>query len=29
MNIKIENIDGVWCEIDTQQDLEIAKKIFK
>jgi choline kinase len=29
MNIKIENIDGVWCEIDTQQDLEIAKRIFK
>ena len=29
MNIKIENIDGVWCEIDTPQDLEIAKRIFK
>jgi len=29
MNIKIENINGVWCEIDTQQDLEIAKRIFK
>ena len=29
MNIKIEKINGVWCEIDTQQDLEIAKKIFK
>jgi len=29
MNIKIENIDGIWCEIDTPQDLEIAKRIFK
>ena len=29
MNIKIKNIDGVWCEIDTPQDLEIAKRIFK
>ena len=29
MNIKTEKINGVWCEIDTQQDLEIAKKIFK
>ena len=29
MNIKIERINGVWCEIDTPQDLEIAKKIFK
>jgi choline kinase len=22
-------ISGKWCEIDTPQDLEIAKKIFK
>ena len=29
MSIKNENINGIWCEIDTQQDLEIAKKIFK
>ena len=29
INIQIENIDGVWCEIDTPQDLEIAKRIFK
>ena len=29
MSIKNENINGVWCEIDTQQDLEIAKKMFK
>ena len=29
MNIKIKRINGVWCEIDTQQDLEIAKRIFK
>jgi phosphoenolpyruvate phosphomutase len=29
MNIKIKKINGIWCEIDTQQDLEIAKKIFK
>ena len=29
MNIQIENIDGVWCEIDTPQDLELAKRIFK
>ena len=28
-SIKNENINGIWCEIDTQQDLEIAKKIFK
>ena len=29
INIKTKNIDGVWCEIDTPQDLEIAKRIFK
>jgi choline kinase len=29
MNIKIKKINGIWCEIDTQQDLEIAKRIFK
>jgi choline kinase len=29
MNIKTKNIDGVWCEIDTPQDLEIAKRIFE
>ena len=29
MNIKNKNINGIWCEIDTKQDLEIAKKIFK
>ena len=29
MSIKNENINGIWCEIDTQQDLEIAKKMFK
>jgi len=29
MSMKNENINGVWCEIDTQQDLEIAKKMFK
>jgi choline kinase len=28
INIKTKNIDGVWCEIDTPQDLEIAKRIF-
>ena len=22
------NVDGQWCEIDTIQDLEIAKKLF-
>jgi NDP-sugar pyrophosphorylase family protein len=28
--IKIDGIliTGKWCEIDTEQDLEIAKKIF-
>ena len=29
IEIKIQNISGSWCEIDTNQDLEIAKKIFK
>jgi L-glutamine-phosphate cytidylyltransferase len=29
MNIKNKNINGIWCEIDTKQDLEITKKIFK
>ena len=29
INIKTKNIDGVWCEIDTPQDLEIAKRLFK
>ena len=24
-----EIISGKWCEIDTKQDLEIAKKMFK
>ena len=28
MEIEVENIKGKWCEIDTIQDLEIAKKIF-
>ena len=28
VEIKIQNISGNWCEIDTKQDLEIAKKIF-
>ena len=23
------NINGKWCEIDTIQDLEIAKKLFR
>jgi hypothetical protein len=22
-------LKGKWCEIDTQQDLEIAKQMFK
>ena len=29
IDIKPEIIDGEWCEIDTIQDLEIAKKIFR
>jgi choline kinase len=29
IEIKIQNISGNWCEIDTNQDLEIAKKFFK
>ena len=29
VEIKIQNVSGNWCEIDTKQDLEIAKKIFK
>jgi L-glutamine-phosphate cytidylyltransferase len=29
MEIKTQNVNGCWCEIDTKQDLEIAKKIFK
>ena len=29
IEIKIQNISGSWCEIDTNQDLEIAKKMFK
>ena len=29
MEIKIQNVNGKWCEIDTKQDLEIAKKMFK
>jgi len=28
VEIKIQNISGNWCEIDTKQDLEIAKKMF-
>jgi NDP-sugar pyrophosphorylase family protein len=28
MKIEVESIKGKWCEIDTIQDLEIAKKIF-
>ena len=28
MEIEVESIKGKWCEIDTIQDLEIAKKIF-
>ncbi len=28
MEIKIQNVSGNWCEIDTKQDLEIAKKMF-
>ncbi len=27
-DIKIQNVTGKWCEIDTKQDLEIAKKVF-
>ena len=23
------NVNGKWCEIDTIQDLDIAKKLFK
>ena len=29
VNIEAISLNGKWCEIDTQQDLEIAKKIFK
>ena len=28
IKIEAESINGKWCEIDTIQDLEIAKKIF-
>lgn len=28
LRIKIEEINGKWCEVDTIQDLEIAKKMF-
>ena len=28
IKIKIQNVLGNWCEIDTKQDLEIAKKMF-
>ena len=28
IEIEVESISGKWCEIDTIQDLEIAKKIF-
>tara|TARA_B110000014_G_C20076006_1_gene561640 strand:+ start:270 stop:1019 length:750 start_codon:yes stop_codon:yes gene_type:complete len=28
IKIEVESITGKWCEIDTIQDLEIAKKIF-
>ena len=28
IKIEVESIKGKWCEIDTIQDLEIAKKIF-
>ena len=28
IEIEVESINGKWCEIDTIQDLEIAKKIF-
>ena len=29
IKIKPEIINGKWCEIDTIQDLELAKKMFK
>ena len=29
VEIKTQNVSGKWCEIDTKQDLEIAKKMFK
>ena len=29
VNMEAISLKGKWCEIDTQQDLEIAKKMFK
>ena len=29
INMEAHILKGKWCEIDTQQDLEIAKRIFK
>ena len=28
IKIEVESITGKWCEIDTIQDLDIAKKKF-
>ena len=29
INMEAHILKGKWCEIDTQQDLEIAKQMFK
>lgn len=28
MEIKIQNVNGIWCEIDTIEDLQRAKELF-
>ena len=29
LNFHRQKISGKWCEIDTPEDLEIAKKLFE